>query len=647
MANRCTRIPEIMMPREGTDLSKWAVIACDQYTSQPEYWAETDRIVGDAPSTLRLTLPEVYLEDADVASHIERIHKTMQQYVQDGTLRTLPAGAVLTERWSGGSAPRRGIVLAVDLEAYEYTPGSASLIRPTEKTVVERIPPRLKVREGACLELPHIMILIDDPDRRIIEPLFEKTGSFSKLYDTDLMQNGGHITGWFIPQGKDTDAIESGLEALCDRETFNAKYGCTDAQALLPYAVGDGNHSMATAKAYWEEVKKGLTPEEQENHPARFALAEIVNIHDESIIIEPIHRALFGIDGEELLKSLTAFYEAQGCKAYVADNAPETEGAHFYPFVSAEKNGVFVVENPKWAIPVATIQTGLDAFLAEHKDVKIDFIHGADVVVSLAEKKGNFGFILPDIAKNDLFRGVVFDGVLPRKTFSMGEAHEKRYYLEAQASVKYKSVHFRGRSRFGCAFCFPVEHRSPLLRAAQHEGRREGERLVRRKRTGQADPVLRPHRADRARLDERIKHCVPGTRRLDARRLGARRTFLRLDTRRLLLPLGQVHAQRFFPCPSGLPQCFGRQTPCKAQPAALRLGQTDIERRGSLCFRVNAQDARRAELAVEHGAHAAGLLPPVERACPPPFKIHRRPHTHPPIRKTRPSYYKVRGLVFC
>ena len=192
MANRCTRIPEIMMPREGTDLSKWAVIACDQYTSQPEYWAETDRIVGDAPSTLRLTLPEVYLEDADVASHIERIHKTMQQYVADGTLRTLPAGVVLTERWSGGSCPRRGIVLAVDLEAYEYTPGSASLIRPTEKTVVERIPPRLKVREGACLELPHIMILIDDPKRQIIEPLFAKTDSFSKLYDTDLMQNGGH-----------------------------------------------------------------------------------------------------------------------------------------------------------------------------------------------------------------------------------------------------------------------------------------------------------------------------------------------------------------------------------------------------------------------------------------------------------------------
>ena len=287
----------------------------------------------------------------------------MQQYVQDGTLRTLPAGAVLTERWSGGSAPRRGIVLAVDLEAYEYTPGSASLIRPTEKTVVERIPPRLKVREGACLELPHIMILIDDPDRRIIEPLFEKTGSFSKLYDTDLMQNGGHITGWFIPQGKDTDAIESGLEALRDRETFNAKYGCTDAQALLPYAVGDGNHSMATAKAYWEEVKKGLTPEEQENHPARFALAEIVNIHDESIIIEPIHRALFGVDGEELLEVSRPRSMRHRAARHMLRTTRRRPRAHTSIRSSPQRRTAYSLSRTRsWAIPVATIQTGLDAF---------------------------------------------------------------------------------------------------------------------------------------------------------------------------------------------------------------------------------------------------------------------------------------------
>lgn len=436
MANRCTHIPEIMLPREGTDLSKWAVIACDQYTSQPEYWAETDRIVGGAPSTLRLTLPEVYLEDADVAGRTAQIHETMRRYIADGTLRTLPAGVVLTERWSGGTCPRRGVVLAVDLEAYEYTPGSASLIRPTEKTVVERIPPRLKVRQGACMELPHIMILIDDPDRSIIEPLFEKTASLEKLYDTDLMQNGGHITGWFIPKGAETDAIEAGLEALCDRDTFNRKYGCTDAQALLPYAVGDGNHSMATAKAYWEEIKKNLTEAEQADHPARYALVEMVNIHDESLIIEPIHRVVFGVAADALLDGLTDFYASQGCKAYVADKAPTDAAAHCYPFCSSEKSGVFVVENPKWSIPVATMQTGLDAFVEAHSEVKIDYIHGADVVQSLGTKPGNVGFILPDIAKNDLFRGVVFDGVLPRKTFSMGEAHEKRYYMEAKTIVK-------------------------------------------------------------------------------------------------------------------------------------------------------------------------------------------------------------------
>lgn len=436
MANRCTHIPTILLPREGTDLSKWAVIACDQYTSQPEYWAETDRTVGAAPSTLRLTLPEVYLEDEDVAGRTEDIHRTMRRYLEDSTLRALPAGVILTERWSGGSCPRRGIVLAVDLEAYEYTPGSASLIRPTEKTVVERIPPRLKVRQGASMELPHIMILIDDPDRQIIEPLFDQTDKLEKVYDTDLMQGGGHITGWFIPKGAQTDAIEAGLEALCDRKTFNRKYGCTDAQALLPYAVGDGNHSMATAKAYWEEIKADLSAEEQKNHPARYVLVEVVNIHDESLIIEPIHRVLFDVDAEDLLTGLTAFYEAQGCKSYVTDTAPAGVEAHVFPFCAAEKSGVLVVEQPKWAIPIATMQTGLDAYLEAHPSARIDYIHGEDVVRTLGTKPGNLGFMLPDIAKNDLFRGVVFDGVLPRKTFSMGEAHEKRYYMEAKMIVK-------------------------------------------------------------------------------------------------------------------------------------------------------------------------------------------------------------------
>ncbi|MCI7124744.1 MAG: DUF1015 domain-containing protein [Agathobaculum sp.] len=434
MANRCTYIPRIMLPRKGIDLSAWAVIACDQYTSQPDYWAETDRIVGDAPSTLRLTLPEVYLEDADVAARTARIHQTMRQYLDNGMLETLPAGMILTERWSGGAHPRRGLVLAVDLETYDYQTGSASLVRPTEKTVVERIPPRLKVRQGASIELPHIMLLIDDPDRAIIEPLFAQTGSLEKVYDTDLMQGGGHITGWFLPAGAATEAVEAGFDKLSDRAVFNRKYGCTDAQALLPFAVGDGNHSLATAKAYWEEVKQGLSAAEQADHPARFVLAEVVNIHDESILIEPVHRVLFGVEPDELLDGLTDFYQSAGCKAYLAD-AP-VENAHCYPLLAPGKAGVLVVEAPKWAIPVATLQTGLDAYLAQHPSVKIDYIHGEDVTRSLAAQPGNVGLLLPDIAKNDLFRGVVFDGVLPRKTFSMGEAHEKRYYMEAKAIVR-------------------------------------------------------------------------------------------------------------------------------------------------------------------------------------------------------------------
>lgn len=434
MANRCTHVPEIIMPKKSADLSKWAVIACDQYTSQPDYWAETDRIVGDAPSTLRLTLPEVYLEDADVEARTAAIHETMRRYLENGTLRTLPAGFILTERFSGGAVPRRGLVLAMDLETYDYKPGSASLIRPTEKTVEERIPPRLKVRQGASIELPHIMILIDDPDRTVIEPLFEQVSSLEQVYDTDLMQHGGHISGWFIPKGDATDAIEARLDALCDRAVFNRKYGCTDAQALLPFAVGDGNHSMATAKAYWENVKQGLSEAEQADHPARYALVEVVNIHDESLFIEPIHRALFHVEANELLQSLIDFYAAQGCKAYLAASA--APDAHCFPFCTADQKGVLVVEQPKWAIPVATLQTALDVYLQSHPNAKIDYIHGADVVEQLGTQSGNLGFLLPDIAKNDLFRGVVFDGVLPRKTFSMGEAHEKRYYMEAKKILK-------------------------------------------------------------------------------------------------------------------------------------------------------------------------------------------------------------------
>lgn len=430
------RLPKLLMPREGIDLSKWAVIACDQYTSQPDYWNNADAIVGDAPSTLRLTLPEVYLEQPDVKERTAKIQDAMLHYQQDGTLTEYEPGMMLVERTTK-SGTRRGVVLSFDLEAYDYQAGSQSLIRPTEKTVVERIPPRLAVREGASLELPHIMLLIDDPDRKVIEPLFADKDAFRKAYDTDLMLDGGHLSGWFVPEGKETAALIERLNGLADPETFNKKYGLTGEHAVLPYAVGDGNHSMATAKANWERIKQGLSEEERQDHPARFVLAEVVNIHDDSLEIEGIHRVLFHIHPREVFQAADDFFRLHGGMAYCGDpkSAPSTNVQSFPCMFHGEQVTLCIVDSP-WALPVATLQNFLDDFLEKNPKSHIDYIHGADVVRELSQDARNMGFLLPDPAKEDLFRGVILDGVLPRKTFSMGEAQEKRYYMEARKIVK-------------------------------------------------------------------------------------------------------------------------------------------------------------------------------------------------------------------
>lgn len=430
------RLPKLLMPREGIDLSKWAVIACDQYTSQPDYWNNADAIVGDAPSTLRLTLPEVYLEQPDVKERTAKIQDAMQRYQQDGTLTEYEPGMMLVERTTK-SGTRRGVVLSFDLEAYDYQAGSQSLIRPTEKTVVERIPPRLAVREGASLELPHIMLLIDDPDHKVIEPLFADKDAFRKAYDTDLMLDGGHLSGWFVPEGKETAALIERLNGLADPETFNKKYGLTGEHAVLPYAVGDGNHSMATAKANWERIKQALSEEERQDHPARFVLAEVVNIHDDSLEIEGIHRVLFHIHPREVFQAADDFFRLHGGMAYCGDpkSAPSTNVQSFPCMFHGEQVTLCIVDSP-WALPVATLQNFLDDFLEKNPKSHIDYIHGADVVRELSQDARNMGFLLPDPAKEDLFRGVILDGVLPRKTFSMGEAQEKRYYMEARKIIK-------------------------------------------------------------------------------------------------------------------------------------------------------------------------------------------------------------------
>ena len=437
----CIRVPQILMPKKGTDLYKWSVVACDQFTSQPDYWKDVEDIVGDSPSTLQLILPEVYLEADDEQARVDAIHKTMKSYVEDGVLEQVEKGFVLVERNVGRDYCRNGLVVAVDLETYEYKKGAGSLVRPTEMTVEERIPPRLRVRQTATIELPHIMLLIDDPDCSIIEPLIDKKNEFTKLYDTDLMKNGGHLSGYLIPEGEATETIMEQLEALADPEAFKTKYGLKKDYPLLNFAVGDGNHSMATAKAAWENIKTDLTDEERENHPARFCLCEIVNIHDKSLEIEPIHRVMFNVDEEDLVNKAKEYYENKDC-IFNCDKISEKDASvassdsdeqHSFRLISNSGEKEFVIGNPSWGIPVATLQSFLDEYLASNPDAKIDYIHGDDVVRELSTKEGNIGFILPEVKKEDLFIGVIKDGVLPRKTFSMGEAYEKRYYMECKA----------------------------------------------------------------------------------------------------------------------------------------------------------------------------------------------------------------------
>ena len=424
-------VPQIMLPKEGTDYFKWAVVACDQFTSEPEYWDKVEEIVGDAPSTLRLMLPELYLDKPGEAERIKDIRATMDKYLADGTLRKMEPGCMLVKRTAEGRS-RLGLVIATDLEAYDFSKGSNSLTRATEGTVVERIPPRLRIRGDAPIEMPHILILIDDPDKTVIEPLVNQQREV--IYDTDLMMDGGHITGSFIEE-KNLEGAKEALSALYDKA--EEKYG---AGHVIFQAMGDGNHSLATAKTAWENIKKTLSPEELEGHPARYALCEIENIHDDGIVFEPIHRVIFakeGQSGAELVDKLVAHLDKLNGKAYLADaDAAVPEGAFEVPYIAGEKKGKIIIEKPESKLEVGALQAALDIMVKEEKVCDIDYIHGAAVVERLAAKDGNAGFLLPPMDKFMLFPAVAADGALPRKTFSMGEANEKRYYIESRYIAK-------------------------------------------------------------------------------------------------------------------------------------------------------------------------------------------------------------------
>ena len=408
----------ILIPKKNIDMHKWSVVACDQYTSEPDYWKEVEKIVGNDPSTLNLTLPEIYLEDADVEERIKRINANMKEMLANDNFDEYTNSMFYIERTQDDGKVREGLIGIVDLEDYSYEKGSQTLIRATEKTVIERIPPRMKVRENALLELPHIMILIDDEKKDIIESLKNKVTNDDLVYDFDLMQKGGHIKGYNL--NKETiEEINTKLLKLADKDYFEKKYNVTD-KGILLFAMGDGNHSLATAKACYEKLKETMSESEYLNHPARYALVELVNLHSSALEFEAIHRVLFDVDVKDLIDNLYKYYDIN-----------EDGNGQKFELITKDFDKTLYITNPKSNIAVGSIQIFLDEYLKSHKG-KIDYIHGEDVTKELGSKENNIGIIFDPMAKEDLFKTVILDGALPRKTFSMGHSHDKRFYLEAR-----------------------------------------------------------------------------------------------------------------------------------------------------------------------------------------------------------------------
>jgi hypothetical protein len=426
------QVPDILLPKGGIDLTKWAVIACDQFTSEPEYWQNVEDLVRDAPSTYHLILPEVMLGTDREQERIRTTQAAMQLYLAGGLFRE-HHGFILVERTVNG-AKRKGLMLALDLECYDYSAGSQTLIRATEGTIVDRLPPRMRIREGAALELPHILVLIDDPGKTVIEPLFSKHADLPKVYDFELMGDSGHLTGYGITdESLETQVIQA-LEKLADPAAFRKRYGLKGAEQVLLFAMGDGNHSLATAKAIWEKNK----PVVGMDHPSRYALVEIENVHDDGLIFEPIHRVLFGVK-DTLIDELKNYFSGA-----VTITAQKDAGALFKLVKESpagrqiigilSKHNYMAVEftKPGSNLAVGTLQPFIDRLLATGRAEKVDYIHGDEVVERLSSEAGNAGFYLPGMDKGELFRTIILDGVLPRKTFSLGEAREKRFYMECR-----------------------------------------------------------------------------------------------------------------------------------------------------------------------------------------------------------------------
>lgn len=418
-------VPTLLLPRPGIPLPAWSVIACDQYTSQGEYWEETRRLVGETPSTLDLVLPEAHLRQGDPGEAIGRINHRMARFLADGTLIEHPPAFMLVERDVGRSAPRQGLLVALDLERFDFSDAARELIRSTEGTDPARLPARMAVRRHAPLETPHILVLIDDPDRTVIEPL--SGCDLPQAYDFELMQGGGRVRGRWVNEERLIGSTASRLSALVRGDP------------PMLYAMGDGNHSFAAARAIWDESKSRESA--GSDHPGRYALVELVNIHDPALCFEPIHRLVDAVDTQELLQAMIRNLADQGIRHRTYPNegswrqgctADAASKAHRLPYRTATTLGVVEIEAPALKLETATLHAFLDPYLEKHGGAGVDYIHGEDALADLCRTEGRIGFVLPAMDKHDLFASVVEEGATPRKTFSLGEAHEKRFYLECR-----------------------------------------------------------------------------------------------------------------------------------------------------------------------------------------------------------------------
>lgn len=435
------RVPEILLPAE-VDLNTWSVIACDQYTQDLSYWKKAEENAAQKPSTLNLILPEVYLNSPDKAERIAKIQKTMDEYLKNGVFAEPKKGFVYIERKTAFGRTRKGLIAQIDLETYEWKPFTKKNIRATEATIVERIPPRKEIRKGAKLELPHIMLLVNDKDDLLVGGSGNTVKNKKPLYQGDLMNNGGSITGWILDSDDDINYVTNAVNKIAEENA------CDDGSTFL-FAVGDGNHSLATAKAVWDEykaelIKNGASDDEIENCSVRFALIEIVNIYDTGLTFEPIHRVIFNIDNEALISHLAE--KLNGTVKEVAsqkelENLVKGSWADFgFAFLAKDgKQKYILLQTSINELAVSRLQPEIDDFLKnisvsekETEKPEIDYIHGSEEVLSLGKKENAVGILLPPIAKDSFFNTINGRGPLPRKSFSMGEADEKRFYLECR-----------------------------------------------------------------------------------------------------------------------------------------------------------------------------------------------------------------------